>query len=80
MLFGAETNSARGAKGASTGWSLRRLRRTSAVLRVTDCRANIMSLGGTAIATGAIVDGAGAMIENAHKHLETWRHAVGRRA
>ena len=36
--------------------------------------ANIMSLGGIAIAIGAMVDAAVVMIENAHKHLETWRH------
>jgi Cu(I)/Ag(I) efflux system membrane protein CusA/SilA len=32
--------------------------------------ANIMSLGGIAIAIGAMVDGAIVMIENAHKHIE----------
>ncbi|MDQ7990867.1 MAG: efflux RND transporter permease subunit [Candidatus Dactylopiibacterium sp.] len=37
--------------------------------------ANIMSLGGIAIAVGAMVDAAVVMIENAHKHLEAWRHA-----
>jgi Cu(I)/Ag(I) efflux system membrane protein CusA/SilA len=31
---------------------------------------NIMSLGGIAIAIGAMIDGAIVMIENAHKHLE----------
>ena len=34
--------------------------------------ANIMSLGGIAIAIGAMVDAAVVMIENAHKHLEEW--------
>ena len=37
--------------------------------------ANIMSLGGIAIAIGAMVDAAVVMIENAHKHIETWSHA-----
>lgn len=36
--------------------------------------ANIMSLGGIAIAIGAMVDAAVVMIENAHKHLEHWNH------
>jgi Cu(I)/Ag(I) efflux system membrane protein CusA/SilA len=36
--------------------------------------ANIMSLGGVAIAIGAMVDGAIVMIENAHKRLEKWEH------
>ena len=36
--------------------------------------ANIMSLGGIAIAIGAMVDAAIVMIENAHKHIESWRH------
>jgi Cu(I)/Ag(I) efflux system membrane protein CusA/SilA len=36
--------------------------------------ANIMSLGGIAIAIGAMVDGAIVMIENAHKRLEKWEH------
>ncbi|OOG36598.1 efflux RND transporter permease subunit [Polaromonas sp. A23] len=36
--------------------------------------ANIMSLGGIAIAVGAMVDAAVVMIENAHKHLEHWAH------
>jgi Cu(I)/Ag(I) efflux system membrane protein CusA/SilA len=37
--------------------------------------ANIMSLGGIAIAIGAMVDAAVVMIENAHKHIETWHQA-----
>ena len=36
--------------------------------------ANIMSLGGIAIAIGAMVDAAVVMIENAHKHIEKWHH------
>ncbi|WP_347261998.1 efflux RND transporter permease subunit [Rudaea sp.] len=36
--------------------------------------ANILSLGGIAIAIGAMVDAAIVMIENAHKHLEAWQH------
>lgn len=39
--------------------------------------ANIMSLGGIAIAIGAMVDGAIVMIENAHKHLEKWKRDYG---
>jgi copper/silver efflux system protein len=42
--------------------------------------ANIMSLGGIAIAIGAMVDAAVVMIENAHKHLEAWREAHPGRA
>ena len=34
-----------------------------------------MSLGGIAIAIGAMVDAAVVMIENAHKHIERWQHA-----
>src|ERR1700733_6373278 len=41
--------------------------------------ANIMSLGGIAIAIGAMVDAAVVMIENAHKHLEVWNHENGGR-
>ncbi|MCP5279071.1 MAG: efflux RND transporter permease subunit [Thiobacillus sp.] len=45
------------------------------VMRHQGINANIMSLGGIAIAIGAMVDAAIVMIENAHKHLEAWRHA-----
>jgi Cu(I)/Ag(I) efflux system membrane protein CusA/SilA len=37
--------------------------------------ANVLSLGGIAIAVGAMVDAAVVMIENAHKHIEAWNHA-----
>ncbi len=40
--------------------------------------ANIMSLGGIAIAIGAMVDGAIVMIENCHKHLEQMVKEKGR--
>jgi len=40
------------------------------VMRVIGVNANIMSLGGIAIAIGAMVDAAIVMIENMHKHLE----------
>ncbi|NIJ35146.1 efflux RND transporter permease subunit [Sphingomonas oligoaromativorans] len=42
------------------------------VMHVQGVNANIMSLGGLAIAIGAMVDAAVVMIENAHKHLEHW--------
>ena len=40
------------------------------VMRAIGVNANIMSLGGIAIAIGAMVDAAIVMIENMHKHLE----------
>ncbi len=45
------------------------------IMRYQGVNANIMSLGGIAIAIGAMVDAAVVMVENAHKHLESWRHA-----
>ena len=45
------------------------------VMHVQGINANIMSLGGIAIAIGAMVDAAVVMIENAHKKLEAWQHA-----
>src|SRR6266576_3144722 len=45
------------------------------VMSYQGVNANIMSLGGIAIAIGAMVDGAVVMIENAHKHIEAWHHA-----
>ena len=44
------------------------------VMRFQGINANIMSLGGIAIAIGAMVDAAIVMIENAHKHLEKWQN------
>jgi Cu(I)/Ag(I) efflux system membrane protein CusA/SilA len=43
------------------------------VMRYQGVNANIMSLGGIAIAIGAMVDAAIVMIENVHKHIERWR-------
>jgi len=40
--------------------------------------ANILSLGGIAIALGAMVDASIVLIENAHKHLEAFEHRTGR--
>ena len=45
------------------------------VMHAQGVNANIMSLGGIAIAIGAMVDAAVVMIENAHKHIEAWVHA-----
>lgn len=47
------------------------------VMRYQGISANLLSLGGIAIAIGAMVDAAVVMIENAHKHLEHWRDAHG---
>lgn len=40
------------------------------VMHIQGLNANIMSLGGIAIAIGAMIDGAIVMIENLHKHME----------
>ncbi|MQT42849.1 MULTISPECIES: efflux RND transporter permease subunit [unclassified Pseudomonas] len=45
------------------------------VMRYQGINANIMSLGGIAIAIGAMVDAAVVMIENAHKKIEAWHHS-----
>jgi len=51
-------------------------------MRLLGMNSNIMSLGGIAIAIGAMVDAAIVMIENAHKHLERLPpgHSVAERA
>ena len=48
------------------------------VMRAIGVGANIMSLGGIAIAIGAMVDAAIVMIENIHKHLERAEPGVSR--
>ncbi len=50
------------------------------VMRYQGITANLLSLGGIAIAIGAMVDAAVVMIENAHKHLEHYRDKHGRDA
>lgn len=47
------------------------------VMRWLGINANIMSLGGIAIAIGALVDAAIVMVENAHKQLERYRQEQG---
>ena len=42
------------------------------LMHLQGVNANIMSLGGIAIAIGAMVDAAVVMIENAHKRIERW--------
>ncbi|QHP79733.1 efflux RND transporter permease subunit [Pectobacterium odoriferum] len=44
------------------------------IMRYQGVNANIMSLGGIAIAIGAMVDAAIVMIENMHKVIEQWRY------
>jgi len=51
------------------------------VMKLQGLNANIMSLGGIAIAIGAMVDGAIVVVENLHKHLhiieqQTQRHSI----
>jgi Cu(I)/Ag(I) efflux system membrane protein CusA/SilA len=50
------------------------------VMRHQGISANLMSLGGIAIAIGAMVDAAVVMVENAHKHFEHFRAQHGRDA
>ena len=50
------------------------------VMRYQGMGANLLSLGGIAIAIGAMVDAAVVMIENAHKHLERFHERHGRDA
>jgi Cu(I)/Ag(I) efflux system membrane protein CusA/SilA len=47
-------------------------------MHAMDLNSNIMSLGGIAIAIGAMVDAAIVMIENAHKHLERLKSGESR--
>jgi len=47
-------------------------------MRFLNLNSNIMSLGGIAIAIGAMVDAAIVMIENAHKHLERMQEGESR--
>jgi Cu(I)/Ag(I) efflux system membrane protein CusA/SilA len=47
------------------------------IMQKQGINANIMSLGGIAIAIGAMVDAAIVMIENAHKHLERFKQSLG---
>jgi Cu(I)/Ag(I) efflux system membrane protein CusA/SilA len=46
------------------------------VMQVLGINANIMSIGGLALAIGVMVDSGVVMIENAHKHLEAERERV----
>jgi Cu(I)/Ag(I) efflux system membrane protein CusA/SilA len=47
-------------------------------MRLLGMNSNIMSLGGIAIAVGAMIDAAIVMIENAHKHLERMKPGESR--
>ncbi len=46
-------------------------------MKILGITSNIMSLGGIAIAIGAMVDGAIVMVENAHKHIEKVKKEKG---
>ena len=48
------------------------------IMYYLDINANIMSLGGIAIAIGVMVDAALVMVENAHKHIERAKARLGR--
>ena len=48
-------------------------------MRLLGLNANIMSLGGIAIAIGAMIDAAIVMVENLHKHMERNEHAANQR-
>ncbi|MDQ7055033.1 MAG: CusA/CzcA family heavy metal efflux RND transporter [Persephonella sp.] len=47
-------------------------------MKILGITSNIMSLGGIAIAIGALVDGAIIMVENAHKHIENLKKEKGK--
>ncbi|GLS83530.1 efflux RND transporter permease subunit [Paraferrimonas haliotis] len=47
------------------------------IMKFMGVNANIMSLGGIAIAIGALVDAAIVMVENAHKHLDKYEQQQG---
>ncbi len=49
------------------------------IMNSLNLNANIMSLGGIAIAIGVMVDASLVMVENAHKHIERMTTALGRR-
>ena len=50
------------------------------LMHLLGINANIMSLGGIAIAIGVMVDASVVLVENAHRHLERWRAAGGGKA
>jgi len=44
------------------------------IMKLMDINANIMSLGGIAIAIGVMVDASVVLVENAHKHIEKFKN------